>query len=366
MIPVSSNRSTLVRPAVTGFFLGAIVGGLGFFSPIGHSISGHPGGQGEKQADVAVSQTAGSSRTSVAERLPKRVRHSSLLDQADEIENFLKLYHANPADLKHLISGLDLPEPLKSDVIQNAVASAAAVKPLETLQGIEGLPLLEARYPLIAAATAAWSKVDPEQAYRWAEDSTYPGALATTAAGFWKKNPATAAATLEKLSPEKQSNFLTAVLFSDVPLTGDTAKSIHQRVQALAALGDDAAAALETRLLSKQAAADPDYVEQYLDRQTSVELRDQVAPDLALARSGGDWAAANRWLAEYQDQRLTSATVALWKRWAESGDNSLTEYLASTPESEGRKAMVEYLHGLGTGSENLRKLSNWIDTHSRR
>lgn len=265
-------------------------------------------------------------------------------------KRFLSAYAADPSALPALYGQLHLPEPLRSEIVGFAITQAIALKPDETLRGIENLPMRHLKVPLLVKAISEMSKSDPAEANRRALACGMPEAMAGAAIAYWKHSPDDAMKQFAACTREQQSAMLPAVVFSDIALDGSAAKGIHEVIRSLATQGDMAAAASEGAVLRKCLASDPDYVERYLDAQNSVAIRDQVAPDLALARSNNDWERANEWLSEYQNGETTPATHEFWRRWAERDANGLEAYLASSASDASRQGILGYFRGPGRGA----------------
>lgn len=278
-------------------------------------------------------------------------RHSESGIQARMVKRFLEAYAANPSALPDLLVQLYLPEPLRSDIVSCAVAQSISLKTDETLMGIEALAMKNLKVPLLVKAFEELSKTDPVEANLRAIASPYPEALAGVALEYWKHSPKDAMKQLSLSKPEQQSVIIPGLVFSDISIDERDAKNIHEMIKSLAAQGDMSAAASEGAILRKCLATDIKYVEQYLDSKDSLVLRDQVAPELALAKCNGQWEKANEWLENYQENAVTPATYELWRRWAGEDTPGIISFLTSSSNEDTQEKMLSYFRGLGLGNE---------------
>jgi hypothetical protein len=289
---------------------------------------------------------------------------TSLLDQATEIERFKTAYQKNPRQLRQLVRTLGVPEPLKSKIIEDCVKQAAKTNPQDTLAGIEELVMRRTKDRLVTQAAAEWGKSDPESAFQWVGSRGYLDALTPIAPSLWQKDPSKTWALMKAMAPERQIKFLTGLAYSDLALPPQARKDLHALTVSLAGKGDPTASAIEGALLKKMVQTDMDYVDQYLRSQSSERLTNSILPDLALAKSQGDWRSAYEWLNNYYDDgALNAATVDFWTKWAASGEPSLIKHLDENINSDRTKDMVRYLRNLSKTSEVDPDLTTWLNQH---
>jgi hypothetical protein len=268
---------------------------------------------------------------------PPSQNPDSLLVQAEAVEEFIKSYAADPRALATLTGRLSPDSVSFNRVIEQAVTREAATHPREVVEGLDKLNASWERERLTKEALASWSEFDPVAAFHWAAQHGPAAGMEAVALPFWKHDSVAAMTALDGLDLERQVNFIKPVALSNEKLSATELGHFQDLLDHQPKKENYPAKDVVTLVAATRAIADVQAVETWLKENSS--FQNQILPELALGHGHGDWLKANRWLANFLDERLytermPSGALEFWTAWCQSEPESFYHYMDNAPEEQ--------------------------------